>query len=271
MLLGAIIGDIAGSSYEGGGGKPADFAFFPKGSSITDDSVMTLAVAKAVVECAKNNDWENSKKYYLEYTRTYGSRYPHAGYGHGFKEWLQSDNPKPYGSYGNGSAMRVSAIGYAFDGMDRTLAEAEKSAAITHNHPDGIRGAKAVAAAVHLARNGRTREEIGSFIESDIGYPLDFNLDRLHADYRFEIQCSQSVPQALFAFLVSNDFEDAVRKALWIGGDTDTIACIAGAVAEAFYKTIPGEIKSKAMFYLDADQKKVVREFNGMFGGAALG
>jgi ADP-ribosylglycohydrolase len=264
-MTGAIIGDIVGSVYESSNVKPSDFNLFDKGCSITDDSVLTIAIARAITECIHNKDIINSRKYYIKYLQLFGRRYPYAGYGQGFFNWLFSDDPKPYYSFGNGSAMRVSPIGYAFDDLDATLKEAEKSAEVTHNHPDGINGAKAIAAAVYLARNGGSKHKIKNYIESEIHYPLDFDLEDLHRNYQFEIKCSRSVPQAIFAFLESRDFEDAIRKAIYIGGDSDTIACMAGAVAEAYYKNIPEDIYKKISFYLDEDQKNVIKQFKKQF------
>ncbi|MBN1409404.1 MAG: ADP-ribosylglycohydrolase family protein [Spirochaetales bacterium] len=264
-MLGAIIGDIAGSAYEHRKVESYDFPLFQRRSCITDDSVLTIGVAGAILEVRKKKDFSRSKEYYLQYIRLYGRRYPDAGYGHSFMGWLKSDKPKPYYSYGNGSGMRVSPVGLAFETMKDVLSEAKKTAEITHNHSDGIKGAQAVAGSVFLAKGGATKKEIRDFVVNKIGYPLDFDLETLRKKYRFEIQCAHSVPQAIFAFLQSNDFEDAVRKAVYIGGDSDTIACMAGAIAAAFYKSIPVDIKTKALFYLDAEQKKVMSTFNGMF------
>ena len=193
--------------------------------------------------------------------RLYGKRYPQAGYGQSFKEWLVSPDPKPYHSYGNGSAMRVSPVGCAFPSLKEVLKEAKKSAEITHNHPDGIKGAQAVAGSVYLAFRNHSKDEIRKSVEKDIGYSLDFNLEDLHKHYKFEIQCKHSVPQAIYAFLISKDFISAVSNALYIGGDSDTIASIAGAIAGAYYKKIPEEIKEKLLVFLDAPQKKVIHDF----------
>ncbi|HEQ72149.1 MAG TPA: ADP-ribosylglycohydrolase family protein [Spirochaetia bacterium] len=266
-MIGAIIGDIAGSTYEFGSEKPAQATFFRKGSAITDDSILTVATARALLELrAVGKSAADSRLYYKNHYLLYGRRYPHAGYGQSFKEWLSSPDPRPYGSYGNGSAMRVSPIGYAFPTLKETLREAGKSAAVTHNHPDGIKGARAVAGAVFLAFHGGSKEDVRAFVENEIGYPLRFNLEKLHREYRFEIQCAKSVPQAVFAFLESGDFTGAVRNALYIGGDSDTISCIAGAIAGAYYKKIPEDIIESAMCFMDAEMKKTVKEFNEAFG-----
>jgi ADP-ribosylglycohydrolase len=265
-MIGAIIGDIAGSSFEHRDAKPDTIRFFEKGSSVTDDSVLTLAMARAILEFRNQEKEKNSGVFYRAQLHAYGRRYPDAGYGQSFKDWLAAEDPRPYHSFGNGSAMRVSPIGYAFPTLSETLVEAKKSAAVTHNHPDGIKGAQAVAGCVHLAWHGADKDRIRDFVEKDIGYSLDFNLEDLHRNYQFEIQCARSVPQAIFAFLESADFANAIRNALYIGGDSDTMACIAGAVAGAFYKSIPGEIIDAAAIFLDAEQKKLIREFNAAFG-----
>ena len=264
-MIGAIIGDIIGSVYEHRRVTSFDFKLFSPRCCFTDDSVLTIAVANAILACFKKNTGKSSRDYYLNYIRLYGKRYPDAGYGHSFYNWLCSHNPRPYNSYGNGSAMRVSPVGLAFNTISDVLDEAKKTASISHNHPDGIKGAQAVAAAVFLAHNGSSKSKIKDFIEKKIGYPLGFNLEDLRKYYNFEIQCSKSVPQAIFTFLESHDFEDAIRKAIYIGGDSDTLACISGAIAGAFYKQIPQAIKNKALNYLDAEQKKVIFEFNKKF------
>ncbi|MBN2351072.1 MAG: ADP-ribosylglycohydrolase family protein [Spirochaetales bacterium] len=265
-MLGAVIGDIAGSTFEGRAEKPDHVGFFEKGSLATDDTVCTLAVANAILEWTARGDRMHSRRYYAANLRAFGTRYPDVGYGQSFREWIFSDDPRPYRSYGNGAAMRVSPIGLACGDMAGTLREAVKCAGVTHNHPDGVKGAKAAAGAVFLAHRGFSKTEIKRFIEGSIGYPLDFDIEDLHRNYRFEIKCSRSVPQAIFAFLVSEDFEDAVRKALYLGGDSDTIASITGAIAAAYYKKIPERIKNGVLPYLDAGQKKIIREFDAKFG-----
>jgi len=265
-MLGAIIGDIAGSPYEGKTEKPARVAFFERGSVATDDTVCTLEVANAILEWTARGDQARSRKYYAANLRAFGRRYPDAGYGQSFREWIFSDSAGPYRSYGNGAAMRVSPIGLSCGDLAETLREAAKCAGVTHNHPDGVRGAKAAAGAVFLAHRGFSKAEIKRFVEKKIGYKLDFDVEELHCNYRFEIKCSRSVPQAIFAFLVSNDFEDAIRKAVYIGGDSDTTASIAGAIAGAFYKSIPDSVKDNALTFLDVEQKRIIREFDGKFG-----
>ena len=264
-MIGAIIGDIAGSIYERSVGKPLLNNLINPGSTYTDDSVLTIAIAHSLIELLKTGSFADSRSYYQRYLWEYGNRYKNAGYGFGFLQWLNSKDPKPYHSFGNGSAMRVGPIGCAFSTLKETLEEAEKSAEVTHNHPDGIKGAQAVAGAVFLARNGEGKESIKRFIVREIGYNLSFDLEELHRNYRFEIKCSQSVPQAVFAFLVSNDFKDAIRKALYIGGDADTIACITGSISEAHYRFIPDHLVEDAKSKLDEAQKKILFEFENTF------
>jgi ADP-ribosylglycohydrolase len=264
-MIGAIIGDIVGSRFEGLNSKPDKFELFTNQCCFTDDTVLSIAISKALLEISKEKTSVDTTKYYQTYLQQFGRKYPDRGYGPTCDDWLKSKDPKPYNSYGNGSAMRVAPIGYAFDTLSETLDEAKKSACVTHNHSDGIKGAKAVAGAVYLGRKKHSKEQIKNFIENEIGYSLNFNIESLHLNYKYEIQCEYSVPQAIFCFLVSNNFEDAIRKAIYIGGDTDTVACIAGAISEAFYKRIPNEIKQKANAYLDEDLRKIIKEFSAKF------
>jgi ADP-ribosylglycohydrolase len=251
-MIGAIAGDIIGSVFEWKNVKTTDFELFARDSRFTDDTVLTVAVADCIL-------------YRGDYTKTmraYGRRYPHAGYGERFRKWLFSDTPLPYNSFGNGSAMRVSPVGFAFPTIGEVLEHAGRSAEVTHNHPDGIRGAKAVAAAVFLARTGESKEEIKKFIEAQFMYDLDMTLDEIRPEYRFDPTCNGSVPQAIIAFLESEDYEDAVRKAISIGGDSDTIACITGGIAQAFYKKIPRHIFTRVRELLPADLLRIVAEFD---------
>ena len=254
-MIGAIIGDIIGSSYEFEGLKSTTFPLFTSTSRFTDDTVLTVAVA----DCILHN---------LDYAKTfkeYGNRYPHAGYGGRFGNWLQSTDLKPYNSYGNGSAMRVSPVGFAFDTIDDVLREAERSASPTHNHPEGIKGAQAIASAIFLARTGKEKKEIRAFIEKRFKYDLGRTLDEIRPYYRFDETCQGSVPEAIIAFLESTDYEDAIRKAVSLGGDADTLACMAGGIAEAFYKKIPGEFVLRARQILDKELLAIVDEFAGRF------
>ncbi|MFP3983294.1 MAG: ADP-ribosylglycohydrolase family protein [Desulfurivibrionaceae bacterium] len=234
-MWGALAGDIIGSVYEGSSLKTETFPLFSQDSGFTDDSVLTVAVAAAIL---KGKDYGTS-------LREYGRRYPNAGYGGSFFQWLFADNPGPYNSWGNGSAMRVSPVGLAFDNSDLVLREAEKSAAVTHNHPEGIKGACAVALSVYLARNGADKKKIKQEITRRFDYDLSPSLETIRPHYSFDLSCQGSVPEALICFLESRDYEDAVRKAVSLGGDSDTQACITGAVAHSFYGKIPDYILQK--------------------------
>lgn len=227
-MLGSVIGDIIGSTYEFKNAGRYDFDPFPPGSDFTDDTVLTLAIADAIL----------SKRSYDEVIHEYAVNYPNRGYGLSFRKWIHMDNPRPYGSFGNGSAMRVSPVGWAFESLEKTIGEARKSAECTHNHPEGIKGAEAAASAVFLARRGSSKKEIRDFIVKRFHYRLDRTLEEIKPYYDFNETCQQTVPEALTCFLESDDFEDAIRKAIWLGGDSDTLACITGGIAEAFYGTI---------------------------------
>jgi ADP-ribosylglycohydrolase len=255
-MLGAIIGDIIGSSYEFEGIKTTKFRLFTSDSRFTDDTVLTVAVADCLL-----HDLEYAKTF-----KEFGRRYPNSGYGGRFGSWLQSPDSKPYNSYGNGSAMRVSPVGFAFDTLDDVLREAEKSASPTHNHPEGIKGAQAIASAIFLARTGKWKNEIREFIEKRFGYSLSRPLDEIRPDYRFDETCQGSVPEAIIAFLESTDYEDAIRKAVSLGGDADTLACMAGGIAEAFYKKIPPNIVRCTKKILDKELLAIVEEFTDRFG-----
>lgn len=248
-MLGAIVGDIVGSVYEFNNHKSAEFLFFKKDCFFTDDTVMTLAVAEGIMNGGRPED-------YIAAMRRLGALYPNCSFGARFTEWLRSDDPKPYGSFGNGSAMRVSPAGWAGKTLDDALRMARESAAVTHDHPEGIKGAEAAAAAVWLARNGKSRDEIREYIRLNY-YPLDFRLDEIRDSYKFDETCQGSVPQAIEAFLESSDFISAVRLAVSIGGDSDTIASITGAIAEAYYG-LPGFARLQALSYLDDELRDIV-------------
>lgn len=258
-MLGAVIGDIAGSRFEGfrRNCRAKDFEFFHKYCHFTDDSVMTLAVARALLSCAP--DFSDLSDVAAALMRHFGRTYPHAGYGRYFKAWFMQDDAPPYGSYGNGSAMRASACGWA----GRNLAEVKmlsgKVTAVTHNHEEGIKGAEAAAVAVYLARTGKKIPEIKEYITENY-YKIDFTIDSLRPTYRTDISCQGSVPEALEAFFESTDYEDAVRTAVSLGGDSDTIAAICGGVAEAYYG-IPHGMRALGMTYLDAMLLAVVEDF----------
>jgi len=252
LILGSIAGDIIGSVYEWHNVKTVDFDLFCNRSKFTDDSVLTLATM-----CALINQKDYAEAYHL-----FGNKYPHAGYGHHFRSWLQSDNPKPYNSWGNGSAMRVSPVGWYGNSIDEALAEAQRSAEVTHNHPEGIKGAQAAAVAVFMARTGKTKEEIKAFVTDTFQYDLVRKIDDIRPGYEFDVSCQGSVPEAIIAFLESTDFESAIRLAISIGGDSDTIACITGGIAEAHYQTIPEHITENVLNILPDELVKIVKEFS---------
>lgn len=250
-MIGAIAGDIIGSVFERRNIKSTDFALFNPGSTFTDDTVLMVAVADSILH----------GKDYAATLKEYGRRYPDAGYGGGFIRWLFAENSEPYYSYGNGSAMRVSPVGFAYSTLEQALAEAERSAAVTHNHPEGIKGARAVAAAVFLARQGSGKDEIKGYLSAQTGYNLAQTLNQIRPHYHFDVSCQGSVPQAIIAFLESEDYEDAVRKAISIGGDSDTIACITGGIAQAYYGVISPFIEKKVRQMLPLDLLEVVGAF----------
>ncbi len=255
-MLGAIAGDMIGSLYEIQGLKGMDFPLFVAESRFTDDTVLTVAVADCLL---------HPEKTYTDAYYEYGNRYPLAGYGKAFRNWLQSTDKQPYNSWGNGSAMRVSPIAYGFETLEDVLAEAEKSAVATHNHPEGIKGAKAVAAAVFLARKGKSKAEIKAYIQQTFGYDLERTIAQIRPDYKFDVSCQGSVPESIIAFLEGNDFETIVRLAVSLGGDTDTMACIAGSIAEAFYGGIPDFIEQEARQRLSPSLLQIVDEFYRKF------
>jgi ADP-ribosylglycohydrolase len=247
-ILGAIAGDIIGSSYEFNNVKSLDFELFTNDTFFTDDTVLTAATMYAILH----------QTGYVKAYRHFGIIYPHRAYGGRFRAWLCADNPEPYNSWGNGSAMRVSPVGWYCDTIDDVLAEAQKSAELTHNHPEGIKGAQAAAAAVYLARTGKDKAAIKQFIVDQFGYDLDRTIDEIRPAYTFDVSCQGSVPEAIIAFLESSDFENAVRLAVSIGGDSDTIAAIAGGSAEAYYQEIPEDITDFVRVILGPDLMKDV-------------
>ena len=243
-MLGAIIGDICGSVYEFDNCKDqGSIELFMRGCFPTDDSVMTVAVAQALMDTRHSR--ELSEDAIIDMMHYYGKLFPNAGYGGSFMGWLRRGDREPYNSWGNGSAMRVSSVGWLYDTLEETLWYAELSAAVTHNHPEGIKGAQATAAAIYMARNGRSKEEIKSYVEKTFGYDLDFSLDDIREEYDFDVSCQGSLPPALVAFLESTGFEDAIRRVISVGGDSDTLAAICGGIAEAFYG-IPEWMEKKA-------------------------
>jgi ADP-ribosylglycohydrolase len=253
-MIGAIAGDMIGKPYERCSIKHKDFD--PVVHGFTDDTVLTVAVARAILT---GDDM-------AETIRTFANRHPHAGYGGGFRRWMRAWENKPYHSFGNGAAMRVSPVGFAFDTEADVLHHAERSAAVTHNHPEGIKGARATALSILLARRGAGKETIRSEITHRFGYDLNRTVDGIRPGYRFDVTCQGSVPESIIAFLDSTDYIDAVKNAISLGGDADTMACIAGGIAQAFYKKIPPEITARALERLTPDLRAVVDRFNEKFG-----
>ncbi|MCI6991594.1 MAG: ADP-ribosylglycohydrolase family protein [Clostridiales bacterium] len=256
-MLGALIGDIAGSPYEWSNCKSKDFPLLEPRCRMTDDSVMTAAVASAVLM----GDLENLDAFrqnVITEMRRLGNRFPGLGYGPRFERWLKAEDPQPYHSLGNGSAMRVSPVAWAAESLSQCLSLAKASAEVTHDHPDGIAGACCVAGAVYLARTGADKEAIRDHVTRY--YPLNFTLDEIREAYQFDVSCAGSVPQAMEAFLEAADFEDAIRGAVSIGGDSDTIACMAGAVAAAFYG-IPRDIREAALPFLEGEVRNIFDRF----------
>jgi len=261
-MLGAIVGDIVGSRYEFDNHRSREFELFDEDCTFTDDTVMTIAVANALVEYDKAKDIDAFKVKLVSEMKRLGRKYPDRGYGGRFGAWLRAKDSEPYGSFGNGSAMRVSPVGFYADCIEEVMELAKASAEVTHNHPEGIKGAQATAAAIFLAKDGWDKEQIKSFIESRF-YKLDFSIDELSPVYRFDETCQGSVPQALQCFFEGEDFESVIRNTIFLGGDCDTTGAIAGGVAEAYYG-IPKEIADEAMEYL----QPIAGDIEGWWSGS---
>ena len=256
-MLGAIIGDIVGSRWEFDSTNDYNFEWLSKENGFTDDTICTVAVADALLH----------ERDFGESIHDWCNRYPYpmGGYGGRFAQWVHSEQPQPYGSYGNGSAMRVGPVGWAFDTKDDVLAMAKESAECTHNHPEGIKGAQATALAIMMARQGCGKEEIRTEIEKRFEYNLQFTCDEIRPTYTWGGTCQDSVPQAIVAFLDGEDFEDSVRNAISIGGDSDTIGCITGSIAEAYFG-VPNELRKQAMKYLPVEFLDIITEFENKYG-----
>ena len=240
-MYGAILGDIIGSPYEfDHGNKSKEFPLFSEESTYTDDTVMTIAVAEAFMDAPE--DEAEIKKRLVASMQKWGHRYPGAGYGLRFCDWLEADEPQPYNSFGNGSAMRVSSVAWLYNDLDTVRRMARLSAEVTHNHPEGIKGAEATASAIFLARTGHSKAEIKAYIEDHFGYDLGRSCDEIRPNYRHVESCQETVPEAITAFLEGESFEDVIRTAVSLGGDCDTLTCIAGSIAEGFYG-VPEELK----------------------------
>lgn len=280
-MYGAILGDIIGCPYEfDRGNKTKEFPLFSRQSEFTDDTVMTIAVADAFMEAIAGNikhfegGWYSSnadipeeviKEKLIAKMREYGKRYPYAGYGSRFSWWLTSHNPQPYNSFGNGSAMRVSSVAWLFDDIASVVNAARISSEVTHNHPEGIKGAQATAAAIFLARTGASKEKIRSFIQGEFGYDLSRSCDQIRPNYHHVESCQETVPEAITAFLEGDSFEDVIRTAVSLGGDCDTLTAIAGSIAEAFYG-VPEELKIECRSRLTDDLRTVLLEFEDWVG-----
>lgn len=258
-MIGAICGDIIGSIYERENTKSKKFQLFGEGNCFTDDSVMTCAIANACYEYSNNKDKDKFKKDCIFYMQKLGLSHINAGYGGTFIYWLVTKNPSPYNSFGNGSAMRVSPVAYVAETLEEAENLAKISASVSHNHPEGIKGAKAVAGSIWLLLNGSSKEDIRNYINKNY-YNLNFSIDSIRDKYVFDVTCQGSVPQAIEAFLESESFEDAIRLAISLGGDSDTIAAITGSLAEACY-SVPENIKNQALRYLDDELLSTLKLF----------
>jgi ADP-ribosylglycohydrolase len=254
-MLGAIAGDIIGSVYEFHNIRSKRFKLFSPDCFFTDDSVFTIALADAIL----------NEKDYVSLMKSYYRRYPDAGYGGSFHQWARSTDSRPYNSWGNGAAMRISPVGFAFDSLEVVLAKSRQYTEVTHNHPEGVKGAQATASAIFLGRKGKTKKEIRDFIEKSFGYDLSRTLDQIRPTYRFNESCQGTVPEAIQAFLESDDFEDAIRNAISLGGDSDTLACITGGIAQAFYEGVPEDIAIKVMEILDENLRLIASEFMSLY------
>lgn len=250
-MIGAIAGDIIGSVYEWNNIKTKNFQLFSANCFFTDDTVLTVALADSILTGTPYKD--NLKRYYHDY--------PNRGYGGSFHRWARGTSFAPYNSWGNGAAMRISPAGFAYDDLDTVLSKAEEFTGVTHNHPEGIKGGQSTAAAIFLARTGCSKDHIKEFIEERFGYDLSQHVDEIRPAYQFTESCQGTVPQALRAFLDSTDFEDAIRNAISLGGDSDTLACITGGIAQAFYGGVPANIADRVNAILDDHLKSVTQRF----------
>ena len=263
-MYGAILGDMVGAPYEfDRGEKTKDFEFWNDGVGFTDDSVMTIAVAEALMSVGTDAGEQAVKDAVVKSMQKWGRKYPDAGYGGRFIGWISDPDPKPYNSWGNGSAMRVSAVGWLYDTIERTREVARWTAEVSHNHPEGIKGAESTAAIIFLARNGSSKNEIRKYVEENFGYDLSRTCDEIEPGYRHVESCQETVPEAITAFLEGEDVEDVIRTAVSLGGDCDTLTCIAGAMAEAFYG-IPSDMLSECRKRLPDEIINVLMRFEQM-------
>ena len=261
-MHGAILGDIIGSPYEfDRGNKSKDFPLFSQKSKYTDDTVMTIAVAEAFMDAQGATDLDWIRRRLITSMQHYGRHYPYAGYGRMFRQWLSAKDPQPYGSYSNGSAMRVSSVAWLYNDLDTVRCMARLSAEVTHNHPEGIKGAESTTAAIFLARTGHSKAEIRSYIEGQFGYDLSRTCDETRPGYHHVESCQETVPEAITAFLEGESFEDVIRTAVSLGGDCDTLTCIAGSIAEGFYG-VPEDLKRECRNHLPQQLLEVLQKFD---------
>ena len=262
-MYGAILGDIIGSPFEfDQGNKSKEFPLFSKNATFTDDSVMTIAVGYAFLDVQPNADIEWIRHRLISSMKQYGRMFPYAGYGGMFRRWLKCDDPQPYGSFGNGSAMRVSSVAWLYNDIETVRSMARLSAEVSHNHPEGIKGAEATASAIYLARTGNTKAEIKAYIEDNFSYDLSRTCDEIRPGYHHVETCQETVPEAITAFLEGESFEDVIRTAVSLGGDCDTLTCIAGSIAEGFYG-VPEELKQECRKRLPDELIEVLSRFDG--------
>ena len=260
-MYGAIIGDVVGSRFEfDRGGKSREFILFTRDCDFTDDTVMTVAVAEALLDSGKDADEKTVKANLIRSMKKWGQKYPYAGYGARFINWVLSDDPEPYGSYGNGSAMRVSSAGWLYDTIERTREVARWTAEVSHNHPEGIKGAESAASAIFMARHGASKEEIRDYVITEFGYDLSRTLDEIRSGYYHVEDCMRTMPEAFECFLEAGSYEDTLRNVMYIGGDTDTLGAIAGAIAEAAWG-IPDKIIDEGMNFFPQDLLEIVFRF----------
>jgi len=256
-MIGAIAGDIIGSVYEWNNIKTKDFPLFSDKCCFTDDSILTIALADSILTGTP----------YVDNLKAFYHWYPDGGYGGSFHSWARSHRSEPYNSWGNGAAMRISPVGYACNDLDTVLQKAQAFTEITHDHPEGIKGGQATAAAIFLARTGKSKAEIQKFIEERFEYDLSKHVDDIRPHYEFDVSCQGTVPQAIRAFIDSTDYEDAIRTAVSLGGDTDTLACITGGIAQAFYGSVPKTIEQKVYSILDDRLGGITRQFMKRYCG----
>lgn len=265
-MYGAILGDMIGSPYEFDmGSKTKDFPLFSKRSTFTDDTVMTLAVANAFLDAQPDADIAWIRRRLIASMQQFGKQYPPAGYGGMFRHWLREKDPQPYGSFGNGSAMRASSVAWLYNDLETVRTMARLSAEVSHNHPEGIKGAEVTASAIYLARTGKSKAEIKEYIIENFGYDLSRTCDEIRPGYYHVESCQETVPEAITAFLEGESFEDVIRTAVSLGGDCDTLTCIAGAIAEGFYG-VPEDLMRECRNRLDKELLKVLNRFDEFLG-----